>query len=59
MEKTIIKFGGIETQKQKFHQYTGPILINKDINEIVESNKVSFGKKIFKYFLGYKDDKKN
>ena len=27
MEKTIIKFGGIETQKQKSHQYTGPILI--------------------------------
>ena len=27
MEKTIIKFGGIETQKQKFHQYKGPILI--------------------------------
>ena len=27
MEKTIIKFGDIEIQKQKFHQYKGPISI--------------------------------
>ena len=25
MEKTIIKFGDIEIQKQKFHQHKGPI----------------------------------
>ena len=31
---------------------------NIDINEIVVSTKVSFGKKGFKYFIGYKDDKK-
>ena len=31
---------------------------NGDINEIVVSNKVSFGKKCFKYFVGYKDGKK-
>ena len=30
---------------------------NIDINNIVVSNKVSFGKKDFKYFIGYKDDK--
>ena len=29
-----------------------------DINKIVVSNKVSFGKKDFKYFIGYKDAKK-
>ena len=28
-----------------------------DINEIVVSNKLSFNKKDFKYFIGYKDDK--
>ena len=27
IEKTIIKFGDIEIQKQKFHQYKGPISI--------------------------------
>ena len=41
MEKTIIKFGDIEIEKQKFHQHEGPISMkNIDINEIVVSNKV-------------------
>ena len=31
---------------------------NVDINKIVVSNQVSFGKKDFKYFIGYKDAKK-
>ena len=31
---------------------------NVDINKIVVSNKVSFSKKDFKYFIGYKDAKK-
>ena len=58
MEKTIIKFGDIEIEKQKFHQHKRPISIkNIDINKIVVSNKVSFGKKGFKYFIGYKDAK--
>ena len=40
-------------------QYKSPILIdNIDISKIVVSNKVSFGKKDFKYFSGYKDAKK-
>ena len=55
----IIKFGDIETQKQKFHQHKAPILItNIYINKIVVSNKVSFDKKAFKYFIDYKDGKK-
>ena len=34
-------------------------MINEtDINEIVVSNKPLFGKQEFKYFTGYKDDKK-
>ena len=33
-----------------------PILINDvDINKIVVSNKLPFGKQDFKYFIGYKD----
>ena len=31
---------------------------NIDINKIVASNKVFFGKKGFKYFVGYKNAKK-
>ena len=59
MEKTIIKFGDIKIQKQKFHQHKRPVSIkNVDVNKIVLSNKVSFGKKRFKYVTGYKDAKK-
>ena len=46
----VIKFGDIELYKQRFHQHKEPISI-----EIVASNKVSFGKKGFKYFIGYKN----
>ena len=53
------EFGDIEIQKQKFHQHKRPILIeNKDIGKSVVPNKVSLGKKRFKYLIGYKDDKK-
>ena len=31
---------------------------NIDINKTIVSNKVSFGKKDFKYFIGYKYGKK-
>ena len=45
MEKTILKFGDTEIEKQKFHQHKRPISIkNIDINKIVVSNQVSFGK---------------
>ena len=60
MQKTIIKFGDIEIQKQKFHQHKR-IHFNKksiDINKIVVSNKVCFGRKGFKYFIGYKQANK-
>ena len=30
-----------------------------NVNEIVASNKVSFGKNGFKYFIGYKESKTN
>ena len=40
MEKTIIKFGDIEIEKQKFHPNKSPIISikNIDINKIVVSN---------------------
>ena len=55
MEKTIIKFGDVEIEKQRFQQHKRLISIKtKDINKILVSNKAS-GEKGFKYFNGYKD----
>ena len=55
----MIKFGNTEIEKQNFYQQKSFILVkNIDIDKIVVSNKVSFGKKGFKYFIGYKDGKK-
>ena len=51
-----IKFGNTEIEQHKFHQYQRPISMkNININEIIVSNKISFGKKDFKYFIGYED----
>ena len=59
MDKKIIKFDKTEIEKYKFHQHKSPILINNlNINKIVISNKASFGKKDFKYFIGYTDANK-
>ena len=58
MDKNIIKFDGTEIQEYEFHQQKGLISINNiDINETVVSNKFPFGKKDFKYFIRYKDNK--
>ena len=55
-----VKFGDIEIQKQRFHLYKEAIVMESiDTNKIVVSNKIAFRKKGFKYFIGYKDDKKN
>ena len=57
MEKTVIKHG--DTEVKKHYQHERSILQNNiDINKIVVSKKVSFGKKGFKYFIGYKDARK-
>ena len=46
MEKTIIKLGDIEIEKEKFRQHKKPISIkNIDINKTVVSNKVFLVKK--------------
>ena len=56
MEK-VLKFDNIKSQK--FYHNKEPISIKKiDINKIVISNKISFGKEGFKYFIGCKDAKK-
>ena len=54
MEKIIIKFGDIKIEKQKTY-------FNKkiDIDKVLLCKKVIFGKKGFKYFMGYTDAKKN
>ena len=55
MKKAIIKFGGIWNDNLTFHQYRKPISIKSiDINKIVVSNKVYFGKIAFKYFVSLK-----
>ena len=55
----MIKFDDIEIDIYKFHQYKSPILIDYiDINKTVVSNKISYGKNDFKYFIGYKDAKR-
>ena len=60
MEKTIIKLKDIEIKKEKFQQHKRLISIKKNINinKIVLSNKVSFGQKGFKCFIGFKDSAK-
>ena len=59
MNKTIEKFGDTEIEKYKCHQHKSFISINNmDINKLVVSNKVSFSKKRFKHFIGYKNSKK-
>ena len=59
MGKEIITFGNTEVEKHKFHQYKSPNPINDvDISKIAVFNKVPFGKKCFKYFIGYENGKK-
>ena len=59
MERKIKNFDSNEIEKYKFHQHKNPFLIDIiDINKLVVSNKVAFGKKDFKYLVGYKGAKK-
>ena len=52
MNKKIIKFDSTEITKYKFHQNKSPISINDiDINKIVLSNKLPFGKQDFRFFI--------
>ena len=50
------EFDNTEIEKYQFHHYKSPFSINKIvIDKIVVSNKVLFGKKCFRYFIGYKN----
>ena len=53
MDKINTAFGDTVIEKHKFQNHKNPILIDDvDISKIILSNKVSFGKKSFKYFIG-------
>ena len=57
VNKDGLTFDDIEIEKRRFHYSKYPLDINDvDINKIMVLNKVSFGKKGFKYLIGYKDD---
>ena len=59
MDKKFIKFDDTEIEEFEFHQYKSPISINDlDINKIIVSNKFPFGNQDFRYFIGYKYNKK-
>ena len=53
-------FADTEFEKHKIHQHISHILVyDANINKIEVSIKFPFGKKGFKYFIGYKDVKKS
>ena len=60
MGKEVITFDNIEVEKHKFHQHKSPISIwDVNINKIIVSSKVPFGKNCFKNFRWYhKGDRK-
>ena len=59
MIKKIIKFDDAEIEEFEFYQYKSSISIKEiDINKIIASNNFPFSKQDFKYFIGYKDNKK-
>ena len=59
MNKEIILFGDIKIEICKFHYSKYAIKVNNlGVNKVIISKRVSFCKKGFKYFIGYKDDKK-
>ena len=54
MGKGILTFGNIETEKKKFYRNKTPIFLKDvDIKKVLVSNKISFGEKNYKYFIGY------
>ena len=56
MDKKIVKFDNTEIEEYKSHYHKIPISRNGiDINKMVVSNKLPFGKQDFKCFIGYKD----
>ena len=54
MDKEIFISGDIEIEKNKFYRHKAPILLEDvDTEKVLVSNKISFGEKNHKYFIGY------
>ena len=54
MSKEILTFGNIEIEKNKFYHDKAPAFLgDPDIEKVLVSNKISFGKKNYKYFIDY------
>ena len=52
--KEILTFGNIEIEKNKFYRHKTPVpLRDVDIQKVLVSNKISFGEKKYKHFIGY------
>ena len=52
MGKEILTFGNIEIKKK--YRYKSPVpLRDVDVEKAIVSNKISFGEKNYKYFIGY------
>ena len=54
MGQEISTFGNIEIEKNKLYRHKTPIFWGDIENEkVLESNKISFREKNYKYFIGY------
>ena len=59
MDQKLIKLDDMKIKEYKFHQNKSPVSISDiDINKIVVSNNLPFGKQDFKDIIGYKDSGK-
>ena len=58
MGKKIITFTDIEVENINFIDTKYLSIDDVNINKIIVSNKVPFGEKGFKFFVGYKNDRK-
>ena len=57
MEQVAVHFGENSIIKRAFHKNKKPININEvDIKRIASSDKRSYGKDSFKYFIGYRHE---
>ena len=54
MGKDILTFEDIEIENNKFYHHMAPIFLKDvEIEKVLVSNKISFGEKNYKYFIGY------
>ena len=59
MRKAKLSFDNIEDKRSAFHKSKHPIDLNKvDIKKILTTNKFSYSKKGFKYFIHYQNGNK-